>query len=147
MRKFAMLSVALGALAIPAYAQAADQEQGSASGKIMLLYTGEVLPGKADQFKQVAQKLIATVKQEPGTLAYVWSMRPDGKTFDSMELYGDSAAVTAHVKDVLSKYGKDLGQLQKEVVFLVYGSPDAQAKKALAPLNPVYTTEIAGFIR
>jgi hypothetical protein len=40
-----------------------------------------------DKFKQVAAKVIAAVAQEPGTLMYEWTLRPDGKTFDVTELY------------------------------------------------------------
>jgi quinol monooxygenase YgiN len=146
MRKL-MLSLALGVLALPAYAAPADQQHGLGSGMIVMRYTGEVLPGQADAFKAVAAKVIAAVAEEPGTLMYEWSMRPDGKTWDAVEMYRDSAAVVAHVKDVGSKFGKELGQVQKEVRFYVYGSPDDQAKSTLAPLNPIYTTRIAGFIR
>jgi hypothetical protein len=78
---------------------------------------------------------------------YEWSMRPDGKTWDAIEMYRDSAAVAEHVKDVGSHFGKQLGQVQKEVSLDVYGSPDQAAKQTLAPLNPVYTTPIVGFIR
>ncbi len=55
--------------------------------------------------------------------------------------------MVAHVKHVLSEFGKELGQVQKEVQFMVYGSPDAQAKQVLAELNPVYATPIEGFTR
>ena len=36
---------------------------------------------------------------------------------------------------------------QEELQLVVYGSPDAQLKETLAPLKPVYTTPIEGFIR
>lgn len=147
MRKLAMLSLALGALTLPAHAQPADQQHGLASGMIVLRYTGEVLPGQETAFKEVAAKVIALVAQEPGTLMYEWSMRPDGKTWDAVEMYKDSAAVAAHVKDVVEKYGKQLGEVQKELQFFVYGSPDEQAKSTLDALKPIYTTPIGGFIR
>jgi hypothetical protein len=43
--------------------------------------------------------------------------------------------------------GKELGEVRKIVSFVVFGSPDAQAKEALAALNPVYESPIDGFIR
>jgi quinol monooxygenase YgiN len=100
-----------------------------------------------DNFRQVAARVIAAVAQEPGTLMYEWSLRPDQKTFDAVELYQNSDAAIAHVKHVLSEFGKDLGQVQKEIGLVVYGSPNEQAKQALAGLNPVYETPIDGFIR
>jgi quinol monooxygenase YgiN len=135
------------ALSFPTGAQTPAPQHGLNSGYIAFLYTGEVLPGQMDNFKQVAAKVVAAVKQEPGTLMYEWSLRPDQKTFDVVELYQSSDAVVAHVNHVLGEFGKELGQVQKAVQLVVYGSPDPQAKQALAQLNPVYETPIEGFIR
>jgi quinol monooxygenase YgiN len=130
MHKLLLSLVSLAALAVPAAAQA--PQQGLKTGYLAFLYTGEVLPGQIDNFKQVADKVIAAVGQEPGTLMYEWSLRPDNKTFDAVELYKNSEAVVAHVKHVLGEFGKELGQVQKEVGFVVYGNPDEQARQALA---------------
>ena len=145
MRKLLLSLIPLVVVAGPAAAQA--PQHGLKTGYIAFTYTGEVLPGQMDNFKQVAAKVIAAVAQEPGTLMYEWSLRPDQKTFDAVELYQNSEAVVAHVKHVLGEFGKDLGQVQKEVGFVVYGTPDEQAKQALAGLNPVYETPIEGFTR
>jgi quinol monooxygenase YgiN len=145
MRNLLFSALALGALAGPAAAQ--PPQHGLKSGYIAFTYTGEVLPGQMDNFKQVAAKVIAAVAQEPGTLMYEWCLRPDQKTFDAVELYQNSDAVIAHVKHVLPEFGKDLGQVQKELSFVVYGSPNEEAKQALAGLNPVYETPIEGFTR
>jgi quinol monooxygenase YgiN len=111
-------------------------------------YTGEVLPGQMDNFKQVVSKLIASVaKEEPGTLMYEWSFRQDQKTFDVVELYQSSDAALAHVKHVVAEFGKDLGQVQKGLQLTVHGSPDAQLKQAVVGFNPVYETHMEGFIR
>jgi quinol monooxygenase YgiN len=111
-------------------------------------YTGEILPGQMDNFKQVAAKVIAAVAaQEPGTLMYEWSLRADQKTFVAVELYQSSDAVIAHLKHVGSEFGKDLGQVQKEISLVVHGTPTDQAKQAMAGLNPVYETPIEGFVR
>ena len=137
----------IGAVSFPARAQTPAPQHGLKTGYIAFVYTGEVLPGQMDNFKQVAAKVIAAVAQEPGTLMYEWSLRPDQKTFDVVELYQSSDAVVAHVKHVISEFGKELGQVQKGLQLVVHGSPDAQAKQVLAELNPVYETPIEGFIR
>jgi quinol monooxygenase YgiN len=137
----------IAALCSPAAAQTPIPQHGLKSGYIAWTYTGEVLPGQMDNFKQVASKVVAAVAEEPGTLAYEWTLRPDGKTFDVLEIYQNSDAVVAHVKHVLSTFGKDLGQVQKAVQLVVYGSPDDSAKQVLAQFKPVYQAPIDGFTR
>ena len=145
MRKLLLSLVPIAALAGPVAAQ--QPQQGLKTGYIIFHYAGEVLPGQMDNFKQVAAKVIAAVAEEPGTLMYEWSLRPDGKTFDAVELYKSSDAAIAHVKHVGGQFGKDLGQVQKEVSFVVFGNPSEEAKQAFAGLNPVYETPIEGFVR
>src|SRR5215472_19139176 len=122
-------------VSLSADAQTPAPQHGLKAGNIVFLYTGEVLPGQMDNFKRVATKVIAAVAQEPGTLMYEWSLRPDQKTFDAVELYQNSDAAVAHVKHVVSEFGKDLGQVQKALQLVVYGSPDARAKQVLEPFN------------
>jgi quinol monooxygenase YgiN len=145
MRKFLVSLLVIGVVSLSAHAQA--PQHGLKTGYIIFAYTGEVLPGQLDNFKQLAPKVIAAVTEEPGTLMYEWTLRPDGKTFDAIELYQNSDAAVAHVKHVLSIFGKDLGKVQKEVQFVVHGSPDETAKQALAQLKPVYQAPIDGFTR
>jgi len=122
-------------------------QHGFKTGYVATLFTGEVLPGQLDNFKRLVTRLVAAVAEEPGTLVYEISLRPDQKTHDSLEVYRNSEAVVAHAKHVRAEFGKELGQVRKTVSFVVFGSPDAQAKEALAGLNPVYESPIDGFIR
>ena len=145
MRKLLVSLLVIAAVSFSARAQA--PQHGLKTGYIVFVYTGEVLPGQMDNFKQLAPKVIAAVAEEPGTLMYEWTLRPDGKSFDAVELYQSSDAAAAHVKHVLSVFGKDLGKVQKEVQFVVHGSPDESAKQVLAPLKPVYQPSIDGFTR
>jgi quinol monooxygenase YgiN len=145
MQKRMLLLFALAAL--PAAAQAQSPKRGIQNGNIIFTYTGEVLPGQEEAFKQMVPKLVSAVEQEPGTMTYEWSMRGDGKTFDVVEIYQDSNAVAAHVKDVVAKFGGDLGKTQKGLKLVVYGNPDAEAKKAIEGLHPDYETPIVGFSR
>jgi quinol monooxygenase YgiN len=109
------LSLLVAAVALPAAAQAEAQQRGLQKGNIAFTYTGEVLPGQEEAFKQLVMKIVAAVEQEPGTIAYEWSMRTDGKTFDVVETYQDSSAVVAHVKNVGSHFGSELGKTQKNL--------------------------------
>jgi quinol monooxygenase YgiN len=139
--------LAIAALCSPAAAQTPVPQHGLKSGYIAWTYTGEVLPGQMDNFKQVVSKVIAAVAQEPGTLMYEWNFRQDQKTFDVIELYQSSEAALAHVKHVVAEFGKDLGQVQKGLQLTIYGSPDAQVKQVVEGFNPVYQTHFEGFIR
>jgi quinol monooxygenase YgiN len=145
MHKIALSFTALGALTMPAYAQA--PQHGEKTGYIATTYTAEVLPGQMDKFKQLAAGIIAATAKEPGTLIYEWNMRADGKTFDVVELYQSSDALIAHVNHVVPEFGKALGETQKTTGFVIFGAPNEAAKKAIAGFNPTYTTPIDGFIR
>jgi quinol monooxygenase YgiN len=145
MRKMVLTLLAFGALAVPAYAQV--PQKGEKTGYIAATYTGEVLPGQMDKFKQLATAVIAATGQEPGTLMYEWNMRADGKTFDVVEVYQSSDALIAHVNHVVPEFGKTLGEVQKTVSFAIYGTPNEAAKKVIAGFNPIYMTPIDGFTR
>jgi quinol monooxygenase YgiN len=138
---FGMLSIAL-----PAAAQNLSTQHDDHAGYIIFLYTGEVLPGQEASFKELVSKVATTVEGEPGTIAYKWSMRPDGTTFDVVEIYQDSQAVQAHIKDV-GKYREDIGKNWKPVKMVVYGNPDPETRKMLERLHPEYEMPFAGFIR
>jgi quinol monooxygenase YgiN len=148
MRKVLFSLIALAAIALPADAQTPAPQHGLKAGYIATTYTGEVLPGQMDNFKQLVTRLVAAVAaEEPGTLVYEFSLRSDQKTYDTIEVYQNSEAVVAHGKHVRTEFGKELGEVRKTVKFVVYGSPDAKAKEALAGLNPEYESPIDGFIR
>lgn len=133
-------------MALPAAAQNQSTHHDGQATAIIFLYTGEVLPGQEASFKELASKIATTVEGETGTMAYRWNMRPDGKFFDVVEIYRDSQAVQAHIKDVVGKYGEDMGKNWKPVKFVVYGNPDADTKKMLEALHPEYESPFAGFI-
>ena len=145
MRKLLVSLLVIGVVSLSARAQA--QLHGLKTGYVAATYTGEVLPGQMDNFKQLATKIVAAVAEEPGTLAYEWTLRPDGKTFDVVEIYQSSDAFVAHVNHVRSTFAKDLGKVQKAVQLVVYGSPEAQLKQVLAQFKPVYQAPIDGFTR
>jgi quinol monooxygenase YgiN len=122
-------------------------QHGLKTGYVATMFTGEILPGQLDNFKQLVTRLVSAVAEEPGTLVYEISLRPDQKTYDSLEVYRNSEAVVAHAKHVRAEFGKELGKVRNAGSFVVFGSPDAQAKKALSGLNPVYESPIDGFTR
>ena len=141
--------ISLGALvlvAFPVHAQTPAPQHGLKAGYIAMVVTGEVLPGEMDNFRQLATRMVAAVAEEPGTLVYEWSFQPDQKTYNVMEVYQNSDAIVAHFKHTAA-FLKELGQVRKITNAIVFGSPDAQVKEALARLDPVYTSHIDGFMR
>ena len=145
MRKLVFLLIALVLATLPADAQTPTPQHGLKAGYIAIMFTGEVLPGQLDNFKQLVTKVVKAVAEEPGTLIYEWSFQPDQKTYNVLEVYQNSEAVVAH--RVSADLLKELGQVRKTLKVVVFGTPNAQAKEALARLEPVYTSPIDGFIR
>ena len=147
MRKLLISLSALVLLAFPVHAQTAAPQHGLKAGNIALVVTGEVLPGQMDNFRQLVTRLVAAVAEEPGTLVYEFSLQPDQKTYNVMEVYQNSDALAAHGKHMSAGFVQELAQDRKNTNAIVFGSPDAPVKEALARLNPVYTSPIDGFIR
>ena len=100
MRNILLVLGGIFAIALPAAAQNPHADY------IAFLYTGEVLPGQEASFKELVSKIVTTVENESGTIAYKWSMRPDGKTFDVVEIYQDSQAVQAHIRTLSGNTAK-----------------------------------------
>ena len=147
MRKLLISLSALVLVAFPVLAQTAAPQHGLKAGNIALLVTGEVLPGQMDNFRQLVTRLVAAVAEEPGTLVYEFSLQPDQKTYNVMEVYQNSDALAAHIKHMIGGFLNELAQVRKTTKAIVFGSPDAQVKEALARLDPLYTSPIDGFIR
>jgi quinol monooxygenase YgiN len=116
------------------------------SDSISWLLEVEILPGKLEDFRAVARDLIANTEPEPGTFDYEWHLSPDGKTAHIFERYSDSAAMIQHVEG-FGKFAARFLASCRVTKFSVYGKPNAEAKEALADLQPVYFAEIGGFSR
>jgi hypothetical protein len=66
MRKLFVALLVIGAVSLSARAQAPQHDL--KTGDVAFTYTGEVLPGQIDNFKQLVNKVVAAVAEEPGTL-------------------------------------------------------------------------------
>jgi len=142
------LFLSLIALVIAAFAaEAQTPQKGLKAGYVATVSSGEVAPEQMDNFKQLAKKLAAAVAEEPGTLVYEFSVQPDGKTVDLLEIYQSSEAFVAHVKHMRDVFGQQAGQVRKPGNITVFGSPNAEMKEIIARRNPVYETYIDGFYR
>ena len=119
----------------------------SKAGYVAALSSGEVLPEQMDNYKERIKRILATVAaDEPGTLVFEFSVQPDGKTVDLLEMYQNADAFVAHVKNMRAKFGQEVN-LRKPGKIVVFGSPNAEMKEILARRDPVYETHLDGFMR
>ncbi len=108
----------------------------------------ELADGKEEAFRELMDEMVAaTHANEPGTLAYEWSLDESGKICTIYERYIDSAAVMVHMTSFGANYAERFITLLKPIKAVVFGFPDGEVKKALAPLGPIYMTQVGGFSR
>jgi quinol monooxygenase YgiN len=91
--------------------------------------------------------LVAATKEEPGALAYEYNVSDDESTIHIFERYRDSNAVVAHVEQTFAQFAERFLALATVTGFVVYGSPNAEARKILDGFGAVYMTPFDGFTR
>jgi quinol monooxygenase YgiN len=106
-----------------------------------------VKPGLLAEFKQVVAPLVAATKEEPGALAYEYHVGDDQSTVHIFERYRDSNAVVAHVEQTFARFAERFIALATVTGFIVYGTPNAEARKILDGFGAVYMTPFDGFTR
>jgi hypothetical protein len=89
----------------------------------------------------------ATQKNEAGTLNYEWAISDDRQICHSYERFQDSAAAMAHMESFRANFTPRFMEVVKPIRLVVYGTPSAQVKDALAGLSPVYMAPLEGFKR
>jgi quinol monooxygenase YgiN len=114
---------------------------------ISWVVTVTVTPGQFAAFKQVVAPLVAATKEEPGALAYEYNVSDDESTVHIFERYRDSNAVVAHVEQTFAQFAERFLALATVTGFVVYGSPNAEARKILDGFGAVYMTPFDGFTR
>ena len=146
MRKLLFSLSALVLAVFPAHAQTPDPQRGFKAGYVATLSSGEVVPDQMDNFKKFTKRVLAAVAEEPGTLVFEFSVQPDGKTVDLLEIYQNAEAFVAHVKHMRAELGQEANP-RKPGKIVVFGSPNAEMKEILARRDPVYESYIDGFMR
>jgi quinol monooxygenase YgiN len=107
----------------------------------------KVKPEQFGEFKQVVAPLVAATKQEPGALAYEYYVSDDRTTIHILEHYRDSGAVVSHVQHTFAKFAERFTALATVASFVVYGTPQPEARKILDGFGAVYMTPFDGFTR
>jgi quinol monooxygenase YgiN len=115
-------------------------------GEISWILEVAILPGQLKNFRAVARDLIAVTQSEPGTRAYEWNLSDDKTVCHIFERYQNSDALVAHVQS-FGSFAQRFMQACRPTRFDVYGSPNEEAKAALADFHPVYFSPLGGFSR
>lgn len=104
--------------------------------------------GTAVELKTLMAELVESAeKNEPGTLAYEWTIDSDDKICHIHEKYEDSAAASTHLNTFVEKFAARLMALGDATGFVVYGNPSEELKEMLKGFNGKYMTPIGGFTR
>jgi quinol monooxygenase YgiN len=111
------------------------------------VFTLTVRSGQLPAFQQLVTEIVAASEQEPGTLAYQYSISADEQTVHIFERYRDSAAFVSHVEQTFGGYAERFLSMVTIASLVVYGNPDAEARKALDRFNATYMTLFAGFAK
>jgi len=107
-----------------------------------------VQPGRLNDLRNVMQDMVdAASTNEPGTLNYEWNISADGGASHIYVRYRDSAAVMTHMQAFGTRFTARFMELVTITRFVVYGSPGAEVKAALAAYSPVYFAPFGGFKR
>jgi quinol monooxygenase YgiN len=105
-------------------------------------------PGRFEDFKTLVTEMVeATERNEMGTLSYEYTISDDQQVCHIFERYQDSAAAMTHSETFGVKFATRFMDVVKIMRCVIYGSPSAQVKDALAGMSPVYMAPFKGFSR
>ena len=92
-----------------------------------------------------AELVEATRKNEPGMLDNHWSISDDRQVCHIYERFQDSAAMISHMQSFGPKFGERFFAILKPTRIVIYGTPSAEVKEAVAEFKPIYMTPLADF--
>ena len=116
--------------------------------QVSWIFELSVTDGKLPDLIELMKEMVAFVEaNEPGTLAYEWSMSGDGKQCHTHERYQDSAATVAHLANFTANYAARLMSMGVATRFVVYGNPDSSVREALEGFGAFYLSPLGGFVR
>lgn len=113
---------------------------------VTYLLTLEVKDGQLEAFRGVMEDLVASTREEPGTLVYEWYLSEDGRTVQILERFEDTAAYLTH-GDGFAPFAERFLATVDIRSFTVFGDPDEGARERLAGLSPTYMAGLGGFRR
>jgi quinol monooxygenase YgiN len=116
--------------------------------QVSWIFELSVNDGELLNLKELMKEMVASTEaNEPGTLAYEWSISGDEKQCHIHEFYQDSAAAVAHLTSFKANYAARLMSMGVATRFVVYGNPDSSVREALEGFGALYMSPLGGFIR
>lgn len=116
--------------------------------QVSWIFELSVNEGKLASLKELMKEMVESTKaNEPGTLAYEWSISEDGKQCHTHERYQDSAATVAHLTNFKANYAARLMSMGVATRFVVYGNHDTSVRDALEGFGAAYMSPLGGFLR
>ena len=103
--------------------------------------------GELDNLRALIAEMVASTRDEAGTIAYQWYVSSDGSTVHVYERYATSAAVMTHLQSFGSKFAERFFAAVDLTRWMIYGTPSAEVKSALNTFGPTYLGPFGGFVR
>jgi quinol monooxygenase YgiN len=118
-----------------------------AAEPIRLIVRQDIMPGKLEEFKRLAESLTCGVEEsEPTTLAYEWFVDEHGMTCYLNEYYGSSEDFLLHFNNLGPKLEAMLAVSPLREM-QVLGSPNQEVKELLHTLGARFYYPSVGFCR
>ena len=104
-----------------------------------------VTPGRFEDLKTLVAELEEANRNKVGFLTWAMAISDDRQVFHIYERFEDSAAIMNHMQSFGPKFGERFFAILKPTRIVIYGTPSAEVKEAVAEFNPVYMTPLADF--
>ena len=119
--------------------------------QIQVLYELNVLPGKADELKEIGSKMVnMNAVEEPGTLVYNVYLNEDETLFTYLETYSDAETGLFHCKRFIAgDYVEQILERTDGGRLCFYGAVSDEFKQWAADngFEPEYYSLIDGYVR
>lgn len=106
-----------------------------------------VREGHEGEVEGLMNEMVASTREEEGTVLFEWFLSDDGRTCHINEGYTDSGAVLIHLGNFGSKFADRFLGCFAPTSLSVYGEPTDEARAALDGFGAAYLGFLGGFRR
>ena len=116
------------------------------SGNVIWTVEGTIKVAEREAFEALMHEMVETVRKEPGTLNYEWTLAQDGRSLHVYERYKEADATTAHLA-TWATFADRFMAVVDVTRFVVFSNLTPELKEAVSGLSPIYMTPIGGFAK